>query len=128
MESKFIDLFKELAKATAVTAEQVMDYNHEQDDNEGFEKAQIMRDDFMALYDKLSSEDFDGKLEKADYARLMVGAYVISNNMRNRLTLLKNSIKGYEETLIPKLQEILNAEEKDIQSVAEKILILEDNN
>lgn len=127
MESKYVDLFKELTRATAIAAEQVMDYDKEKNDDEGYEKAKTLRDDFEQLYDKLNAEDFDGILTKIEYARLLIGAYIITNNLHDKVKILKKSIDAYEKTLMPKLQTIVDADEENTQSVAEKVLILEDN-
>ena len=128
MESKYLNLFKELARATAVTAEQVMDYNHNQNDEQGLKTAETMRDDFQKLYDKLADEKFDGILTKAEYAKLLVGAYIINNNLRTKVAELKKSIQGYEEELIPRLQKIIDSSEDQYLSIAEEILTIEDNN
>ena len=128
MESKYLNLCKELARATAVTAEQVMDYNHNQNDEQGLKTAETMRDDFQKLYDKLTDEKFDGTLTKAEYAKLLVGAYIINNNLRTKVAELKKSIQGYEEELIPRLQKIIDSSEDQYLSVAEEILTIEDNN
>jgi len=127
MEAKYVELFKELTRATAVAAEQVMEYDNQQNDKDGFEKARMMRDDFENLHSKLS-DNFDGTLTKAEYAKLLVGAYVITNNLKDKITVLKRSIKAYEEELIPRLNEIVDTEnEEDVQKVADKVLALEDN-
>ena len=46
MDKRYVELFKELAKATAVSAEQVMDYDRAKNDEEGLKTAQTMRDDY----------------------------------------------------------------------------------
>ena len=129
MDKKYITLFKELSKSTAVLAEQVMDYDHEKKDEKGFETAKTMRDDFEALHDKLSAEDFDGILAKNDYAKLLVASLIISNNLRDKMNTLKKAIMGYENDLIPKLQNIVKDEvtDEEAQKIAEEIFVIDNN-
>lgn len=126
MESKYIELFTALTRAVAVTAEQVMEYDHNKNDEEGYKTAETMRNDFEALHDKLSN-NFDGTLTKSEYAKLLVGSYIISNNIRDKMQVLKKSAEAYEKELIPKLQKIVDAPEDSTQTVADEILTLEDN-
>ena len=84
MDKKYIELFKELARATAVASEQVMDYDKGKGDEKAFETAKLMRDDFEALHTKISADTFDGELTKAEYAKLLVGCYVSWVPLQNR--------------------------------------------
>ena len=127
MDKKYLDLFTQLTRSTAVAAEQVMDYDQTLEDLEGLEKAKAMRDDFERLHDKLADEQFDGTLTKAEFAKLLIGAYIIVNNLHDRITVLKKSVKGYEEDLIPKLQKIVDASEENTMKTADEILIFESN-
>ena len=129
MDKKYIELFKELSRSTAVLAEQVMDYDHEKEDEKGFETAKTMRDDFEALHDKLSAEDFDGILAKNDYAKLLVASLIISNNLRDKMNTIKKAIMGYENDLIPKLQNIVKDEvtDEEAQKIAEEIFVIDNN-
>ena len=129
MDKKYIELFRELAKATAIAAESVMDYDKEKGDDKGFETARIMRDDYEALHDKIAAETFDGILTKMDYTRLLVGTLIISNNLRDKVSALNKAIVGYEKDLAPKLQAIIDKAENDemAQKLAEENFILDDN-
>lgn len=125
MDKRYVELFKELAKATAVSAEQVMDYDRVKNDEEGLKTAQTMRDDYNALHDKIS----DGsELDKADFAKLLVGAMIIVNQIQDRLATLQKAMSGYQTDLIPKLNEIIEAETEDeVKKLAiEKFSIKED--
>ena len=113
MHSKYIELFKEIARTTSTSAEQVMDYDKQKNDDKGYAAAQTLRDDFNVLYDKLRDNDFDGKLEKADFARLLVGVLIIVNQLNDRLNALKKAMSGYQTDIIPKLQEIIDKAESD---------------
>ena len=128
MHKKYLELFKELTRATAVAAEQVMDYDKEKNDDKGFETAKTMRDDFEALHEKLIAESFDGNLTKAEYAKLLVGCYVIVGNLQDRIEALKKAIAGYQSDLVPKLSKIIEAENgAEAQKLADEHLIVETN-
>ena len=128
MHKKYLELFKELTRATAVTAEQVMDYDKEKNDDKGFETAKTMRDDFEALHEKLAAESFDGNLTKAEYAKLLVGCYVIVGNLQDRIEALKKAIAGYQSDLVPKLSKIIEAEnDAEAQKLADEHLMVETN-
>ena len=68
MDKKYIELFKELAHSTEVSAEQVAEYDRAKKDEEGEKTALIMRDDYHELYEKLNASDFNGILTKAEFA------------------------------------------------------------
>ena len=121
MHKKYLELFRELTRATAVAAEQVMDYDKEKNDDKGFETAKTMRDDFETLHEKLVAESFDGNLTKAEYAKLLVGCYVTVGNLQDRIQALQKAIAGYQTDLIPKLDAIITAEnDEDAQAIAEE--------
>lgn len=129
MHNKYIQLFKELAKATAVSAEQVMDYDKQKNDEKGLVAAETLRDDFNALYDKIAAKDFNGTLEKADFARLLVGTLIIANQLNDRITALKKALSGYQTDIIPKLQEIVDnaKDDEEAMKIAEEKFIIESN-
>lgn len=112
MDKKYIQLFKELCKTMTLLAEQVMDYNHSQKDNKGEETAQIMRDDYQKLYDRIEAKDFDSNsLERADFAKLLVGAVVVMQNLEEQVKQRQKAIQGYKIDLIPKLEKVVNETE-----------------
>ena len=112
MDKKYIQLFKELCKTMTLLAEQVMDYNRSQKDNKGEETAQIMRDDYQKLYDRIEAKDFDSNsLQRADFAKLLVGAVVIMQNLEDQAKQRQKAIQGYKIDLIPKLEKVVNETE-----------------
>ena len=127
MDKRYITLFKELAQATAVSAEQVMEYDRGKGDEKGLETATIMRDDYQALVDSITSAGENYQLNKADAARLLVGAMIQVNQLQDRINNLKKAMSGYQADVIPKLQEIVDLEnDDDVAKVAnEKFIILE---
>ena len=125
MDKKYVELFKNLAQATAASAEQVMDYDKAQNDEKGFETAKTMRDDFQALTDSI---DDNYNINKSDVARLLVAAMIQTNQLQDRINNLKKAMSGYQSDVIPKLQEILDNAETDedaIKLANEKFIIQE---
>ena len=128
MDKKYIELFRNLAQATAVSAEQVMDYNKQQNDKKGFETAEMMRNDYQELFDKLSS-DAEYSMTKTDAARLLIAATVQVNQLETNIEALKKAKVGYETKIMPILKEILDGSENDevAASLANTKFILDDN-
>lgn len=126
MDKKYIDLFKELARATAVAAEQVMDYDNEKGDQEAWETAKNMRDNFEALYDKMDDEY---QLTKVDAANLLIGIMVQLNQTQDKIDTLRKAVAGYQTDLIPKLQDIVDNAENDeaAAKMANEKFIIENN-
>lgn len=129
MNKEYIKLFKELTRATAAISEQVMDYNREQKDDKGLQTADTLRKDFENLYDKIAAENFDGNLTKAEYAKLLVGSYVIVGNLQDRIDNLKKGLAGYQSDLIPKLSKIINeSDDSAAQKLAEELFTVQRTN
>lgn len=119
MHQKYVDLFKELTHAVEVLAEQVMEYNREKKDEKGTETAQSMRDDYIALYDKLHAEGFDpSSLSRSEYARLLVAVLIIINNLETRITNEQKAISNYKDMVIPKLERIIDESKTDEEAIA----------
>ena len=104
-----------------------MEYDKKKDDQKGVETAQTMRDDFVKLYDKIRAEDFSASiLTKAEYAKILVAAMIIVNNLETRITNEQNAVKGYKETVIPKLERIIDECDSDeaAQKLAEELFTI----
>ena len=129
MDKRYATLFKDLAQATAASAEAVMDYDREKGDEKGLATATIMRDDFQALADSIDNLMQDYQLNKADAARLLVGAMIQVNQLQDRINNLKKAMTGYQTDVIPKLQEIVDAENDEAASkiADEKFIIKEES-
>lgn len=130
MHSKYIELFKEIAKSVSISAEQVMDYDKQKNDTEGYDAAQMLRNDFNQLYDKVRNEKFDGKLNKNDFSQLLVGSYIIMSQLQDRINSLKTAMSNYQTDLVPKLQDIIDNGKTDEEVIAiaeEKFSIKEEN-
>ena len=127
MDKRYITLFKDLTQATAASAEQVMDYDREKGDEKGLATATTMRNDFQELADKINMDDYVPT--KADASRLLVGAMIQVNQLQDRINNLKKAMTGYQTDVIPKLQEIVDAEDDEAASkiANEKFIIKEEN-
>ncbi len=117
MDQKYVTLFREIARTTSILAEQVMEFNRNSGDKKGEETAQLMRDDFNSLYDRMNVDIFNPHLLTIDdYRRLLVGALIVVNNLNNKIENEQKAVQNYNLTIIPQLQRILN-ECKDQDSV-----------
>ena len=126
MDKKYITLFKELAQAVAASAEQVMDYDKQKEDDEGFKTATILRDDFQALADKINDEYV---VNRTDAIKFLVGAMIMVNQLTDRIANLRQAVAGYQTDLIPKLQNIIDNTTDDIAaSEMANTLFITDNN
>lgn len=109
MDNNYVTLFKEVAKTTSLLAEQVMEYNKNNNDEKGLETATIMRDDFNKLYNKMNIEGFSPEiLTIDDYRRFLVGTLIVVNNINNKISNEQKAVQNYNTTIIPKLQRILD--------------------
>lgn len=124
MDKTYLTLFTELAHASEVIAEQVMELNKSHQDDKGIETAQIMRDDFAQLYDMMRKEDFDpNTLGKREYAKLLVGAIIVVNQLDNKIKAEKKALDGYKIDTIPKLERIVNEtnSQEEIQALSNEL-------
>jgi hypothetical protein len=129
MDKGFKQVMIAITELAETTAEQAMEYSHNQKDDTAEANGQKMRDDFAALHDKMSVKDFDGVLTHNEYMQLTVAAYIATNQIKNRIATLRSAVKGYEDTIIPKLSRIVDEckTDEEAQKLAEEILIIEAN-
>ena len=129
MDNKYITLFKDLAQATAASAEQVMEYDREKNDEKGLEAATTMRDDYQELASNIANNGDNYSPTKADCARLLVAAMIQVNQIQDRIKTLTSAINGYQTDVIPKLEEIVDNAENDEMAaqLANEKFIIEDN-
>ena len=127
MNKKYIELFKTLAQATAVTAEQVMEYDKSKDDTKGLEAATTMRDNYQELVGHFTDEY---QMTRSDAIQLLVGALVQVNQLNDRINNLKKALTGYQSDVVPKLQEIVDkaSNDEEAMKIANEKFIVEDNN
>ena len=126
MDKKYITLFKDLAQATAVLAEQVMEYDRGKGEEDALKTATIMRDDYQDLADKIKADEYN--MTKSDAAKFLVAAMIQANQLQDKMNNLKKAMAGYQTDLIPKLQELVDAEDDEtvIRLANEKFIIKEE--
>ena len=127
MDTKYIQLFAQLANSTQVLASQVSNYNLSKQDEKGADTAKTMSEDFTQLYKKISAPDFDAAtLTRQDFAKLLVGALIVSQHLENQINNQQTALNGYKEDLIPKLEEVINKSSttEDAQKVGSEIFQL----
>lgn len=121
MDKKYLQLFTELAHAVETLSEQVMEYDRQKNDEKGEQTAQSMRDDYAKLYDKLRGDNV--VLTRSEYAKLLVAAYIVVNNIADRIKGERKAIEGYKIDIIPKLSRINDetTNDADASTLAEEI-------
>lgn len=88
-----------------------------------------MRNDYQKLYEQISAEDFaPDSLTKAEYAKLLVATMIIVSNIETRILSEQKSVKGYKDTIIPKLERIINECETDeaAKELAKKLFTIDE--
>jgi len=80
----------------------------------------MMRNDFAALHDKLGTDE---PITRADYAKLLVAAMIITNNIEDRIKSERKAIEGYKIDIIPKLSRINDetTNDEEAQKLANEI-------
>lgn len=114
MNQKYIELFREIAHNTEIMAERVMEYDKQKNDKEGLKTAETMRNDFSNLYDKIRSDNFKPEtLTRAEWAKILVGSMIVTNNIEQQLENQRKALQGYKMDLIPKLNRIMEETKTD---------------
>ena len=124
MDKRYAELFTLIAQTTANIAEQVMDEHKKNNEEKGYQTAETMRNDYLNLYDKLGTDEV---LNKADYARLLVGTIIVVNQLDARIKSEQNALQGYKIDIIPKLDQINNADTTEITELAESLFKIKEN-
>ena len=126
MDSIYLELFTLIAQQVANLAEQVMNDHQDKGETKEQETAQTMRDDYLNLHDKLTTNQ---ELNKADYARILVGAIIVANQLDARIKNEQKALDGYKLDIIPKLDQINNTDYDDVPALAAKLFtVKEDSN
>lgn len=121
MDAKYRELFILIAQSTANIAEEVMNLHKNNGEEKEFETAQIMRDDFLDLHNKLTDEV---PLTKADFARILVGTIIVANQLENKIKNEQKALEGYKIDIIPKLDQINNETDEDkISQLVEELFV-----
>ena len=108
MDKKYIELFTQIAKTTAILSNQVAEYDHKNNNEKGAQDAISMKNDFQTLADKLSADDFDtNSLTLSDFRKILVGGLIVSNNISTRMAIMKKIMTEYSN-VISKMQRIVD--------------------
>lgn len=113
MEKTYKFLFTEIAHGAEVSAERVIEINHEKGDVRGEQTATVMREDYAKLYDYLQNVPNDCTLTKDQFAKILVGAYIMKHQFEDRQAATEKAIRLYTVDLLPKLNRIINESEND---------------
>ena len=107
--NQYITLFKEICTSAEVLAERVMELDRQNNDNEGLQVAEQMREDYIKLGDKIKDEAFTlEQLNKQDYLKILAASYMITNNMLDKITALKKTVDYYKTYLNPRLERVVD--------------------
>ena len=123
MDSKYLELFTLITQQIANLAEQVMNDHQDKGEIKEQEIAQTMRDDYLNLHDKLTTNQ---ELNKADFARVLVGAIIVANQLDTRIKNEQKALDGYKLDIIPKLDQINNTEYDDVPTLATKLFTVKE--
>ena len=123
MDSRYLELFTLIAQQVANLAEQVMNGHQDKGETKEQEIAQTMRDDYLNLHDKLTTNQ---ELNKADYARILVGAIIVANQLDTRIKNEQKALDGYKLDIIPKLDQINSTEYDDVPALATKLFTVKE--
>lgn len=114
MNEMYFKLFEEIAHTSEILAEQVMEYDNKKNDIQGEETARKMREDFASLYDKIR---MNKELGRNDFIKLLLGAMVINNNIKEEIVRKQKVVDDYESNIIPKLGQIMNTTKTDEEAL-----------
>ena len=118
MTKEYLELFRTLTRGAEVLAERASSYDTEKGDKKSADMALAMRDNYRDLGDRLNNPDFDiNSLTRADFAKLFICAFIVSQNLEIQLKQMETALKGYRTDLIPKLDRILNEAENTYEAV-----------
>lgn len=129
MDKKYVQLFKELTRATAVTSEQVMDFDKSNNDEKGFETAQTLRDDYEKLNQAIEDGGNDWAPNKDEATKLLLAVIIQTSQLKDRIEALRKAMTGYNTDILPKLQDIVDNATDDEMAIkmANEKFIIENN-
>ena len=108
--NKYMELFQTICQRLELNAERAMEANKSNGKLEEYKNAKQMREDFGAVYDKITSNI---ALTKDDYATITKGTVVIINLLEKEIKDTTMVVDCYKSDILSKLGEILKLEEND---------------
>lgn len=108
--NKYMELFQTICQRLELKAERAMEANKSNGKLEEYKNAKQMREDFGAVYDKITSNT---ALTKDDYATITKGTVVIINLLEKEIKDTTMVVDCYKSDILNKLGEILKLEENE---------------
>ena len=122
--NKYMELFQTICQRLELNAERAMEANKSNGKLEEYKNAKQMREDFGAVYDKITSNTV---LTKDDYATITKGTVVIINLLEKEIKNTTMVVDCYKSDILSKLGEILKLEEnEEFSKKVEEIFSLND--
>ena len=122
--NKYMELFQTICQRLELNAERAMEANKANGKLEEYKNAKQMREDFGAVYDKITSNT---ALTKDDYATITKGTVVIINLLEKEIKDTTMVVDCYKSDILSKLGEILKLEEnEEFSKKVEEIFSLND--
>ena len=118
MDKNYIKLFQTLAQAAEILAERVAEYDEKNNEPDKKRSAEVMREDFAHLNDKLSKADEATQLTRGEFIKLLVASYIVSNNLKIQIEQLQKTLDNYQVLIIPKLSRINDESKSDDEAMA----------
>ena len=122
--NKYMKLFQTICQRLEVNAERAMEANKSNGKLEEYKNAKQMREDFGAVYDKITSNT---ALTKDDYATITKGTVVIINLLEKEIKDTTMVVDCYKSDILSKLGEVLKLEDGgEFSKKVEEIFSLND--
>ena len=106
--NKYMELFQTICQRLELNAERAMEANKSNGKLEEYKNAKQMREDFGAVYDKITSNTV---LTKDDYATITKGTVVIINLLEKEIKDKTMVVDYYKSDILSKLGEVLKLED-----------------
>ena len=106
--NKYMELFQIICQRLELNAERAMEANKANGKLEEYKNAKQMREDFGAVYDKITSNT---ALTKDDYATITKGTVVIINLLEKEIKDKTMVVDYYKSDILSKLGEVLKLED-----------------
>ena len=122
--NKYMELFQTICQRLELNAERAMEANKSNGKLEEYKNAKQMREDFGAVYDKITSNT---ALTKDDYAIITKGTVVIINLLEKEIKDKTMVVDYYKSDILSKLGEVLKLEDGgEFSKKVEEIFSLND--
>lgn len=122
--NKYMELFQIICQRLELNAERAMEANKSNGKLEEYKNAKQMREDFGAVYNKITSNT---ALTKDDYATITKGTVVIINLLEKEIKDKTMVVDYYKSDILSKLGEVLKLEDGgEFSKKVEEIFSLND--